>query len=143
MKELESRKVEYESAEEFLTSLKKEFGGGEEESVKVAELRKLEQGGKTIEEFVQEFKRAVRGSRYERRPLVKEFKREINGGIRRKLIEAENLPAFIEQWYKRAMALNRNWRESRREKKRLKEKKETMGGAPKQEQRQNILRPLV
>jgi len=32
--------------------------------VKVVELRKLEQGGKTMEEFVQEFKRAVRGSRY-------------------------------------------------------------------------------
>jgi len=29
-------------AEEFLISLKKKFGGGEEELVKVAELRKLE-----------------------------------------------------------------------------------------------------
>jgi len=35
-----------------LTSLKREFGEGEEESVKTAELRKLEQGGKTMEEFV-------------------------------------------------------------------------------------------
>ena len=66
--------MEYEMAEEFLTVLKKEFGGGEEEAVKAAELRKLEQGGKTMEEFVQEFKRAVRGSGYERRPLVEEFK---------------------------------------------------------------------
>ena len=52
MEELESEEVEYESAEEFLTSLKKEFSGGEEELVKAAELRKLEQGGKTMEEFV-------------------------------------------------------------------------------------------
>ena len=74
MEELESGKVEYESAKEFLTSLKKEFGREEEESVKAVELRKLEQGGKTMEEFVQEFKRAARGSRYERRPLVEEFK---------------------------------------------------------------------
>jgi len=29
-------------AEEFLTDIKKEFGGGDEESVKVAELRRLE-----------------------------------------------------------------------------------------------------
>ena len=72
--------IEYEMAEEFLTILKKEFGGGEEESVKVAELRKLEQGGRTMEEFVQEFKRAARGSRYEGRLLIKEFKREMNGG---------------------------------------------------------------
>ena len=42
MEELESGEVEYESAEEFLSSLKKEFGGGEEELVKAAELRKLE-----------------------------------------------------------------------------------------------------
>jgi len=44
---------------------------------------------------------------------VEEFKRGMNGGIRRKLIEAENQPTSIEQWYKRAMALDRNWRESR------------------------------
>jgi len=97
MEELEAGEVEYKLAEEFLTSLRKEFGGGEEESVKVAELRKLEQGGKTMEEFVQEFKRAVRKSGYEGRPLVEEFKRGMNGGIRRKLMKAENLPASIEQ----------------------------------------------
>jgi len=80
MEELEVGEVEYESVEEFFTILRKEFGEGEEESVKAAELRKLEQGGKTMEEFVQEFKRAARGSGYEGRPLVEEFKRGINGG---------------------------------------------------------------
>ena len=87
IEKLEAGKVEYETAEEFLMNLKKNFGGGEEEAVKVAELRKLEQGGRTMEEFMQEFKWAARGSRYERRPLVEEFKQGINGGIRRKLIE--------------------------------------------------------
>ena len=140
MEELESGEVEYESVEEFLTSLKKEFGGEEEELVKVAELRKIEQGGKTMEEFVQEFKRAARGSGYEERPLVEEFKRGINGGIRRKLMEAENPPTSIEQWYRRATALDRNWRESRREEERLK-KKEVGGG--KQESRQILPRSLV
>ena len=73
MEELESGKMEYELVEEFLTSLKREFGGEEEkESVKVAELRKLEQEGKTMEEFVQEFRRAARRSRYEERPLIEE-----------------------------------------------------------------------
>jgi len=143
MEELEAGEVEYESVEEFFTILRKEFGGGEEESVKAAELRKLEQGGKTMEEFVQEFKRAARGSGYEGRPLVEEFKRGMNGGIRRKLMEAENPPASIEQWYRRATALDRNWRESRREEERLRGKKEAMGSAPKQEQRQNLPRPLV
>ena len=72
MKELEAGELEYESAEEFLMSLKKKLGRGEEESVKVVELRKLEQGGKTMEEFVQEFKRVVRGSGHKERPLVEE-----------------------------------------------------------------------
>ena len=143
MEELESGEVEYETVEEFFTSLRKEFGGGEEESVKAAELRKLEQGGKTMEEFVQEFKRAARGSGYEGRPLVEEFKRGMNGGIRRRLMEAENPPTSIENWYRRATALDRNWRESKREEERLRGRKETTGGAPKQEQRQNLPRPLV
>ena len=131
IEELEAGEVEYETAEEFLISLKKEFGGGEEESVKAAELRKLEQGGRTMEEFIQEFKRAARGSGYEGRPLVEEFKRGMNGGIRRKLMEAENLLASIEQWYKRATALDRNWRESKREEERLRGKKEIGGGVQK------------
>jgi len=132
MEELESGEIEYEMVEEFLTSLRKEFGGGEEESVKAAELRRMEQGGKTMEEYVQEFKRTVRGSGYEGRPLVEEFKRGINGGIRRKLMEAENPPISTEQWYRRATALDRNWRESRREEERLK-RKEIGGGTQKQE----------
>jgi len=143
MQELESGEVEYESVEEFLMSLKKEFGGGEEESVKVVELRKLEQGGRTMEEFIQEFKRTARGSGYEGRPLVEEFKRGINGRIRKKLMETENSLTSIEQWYRRATALDRNWRESKREEERLRGKKEATGSAPKQEQRQSLPRLLV
>ena len=132
MEELESGEIEYETVEEFFTNLRKEFGGGEEELVKAAELRKLEQGGRTIEEFVQEFKRAARGRGYEGWPLIEEFKRGMNGGIQRKLMEAENLPASIEQWYRRATALDRNWRESQRVEERLR-KKEIGGGGQKQE----------
>ena len=109
MEELESGEIEYETAEEFFTNLRKEFEGGEEESIKAAELRRMEQGGKTMQEYMQEFKRTVRGSGYEGRPLVEEFKRGINRGIRRKLMEAENPPTSIKQWYRRATALDRNW----------------------------------
>ena len=38
-------------------------------------------------------------------------------------MEAENQPSFIEQWYKRAIALNRNWRESRQKEEKLRERK--------------------
>ena len=97
MEELEAGEIEYETVEEFLTALKREFGRGEKELVKAVELRKLEQKGKTMEKFVQEFKRTARRSGYEKRPLVEEFEREINRRIRRKLIKAENLLASIEQ----------------------------------------------
>ena len=96
-----------------------------------------------MEEFVQEFKRAARGSGYEGQPLIEEFKRGMNGRIRRKLMEAENPPTSIEQWYKRATTLDRNWRKSRREEERLRGRKKATGGAPKQEQRQSLPRPLV
>jgi len=62
IEELELGEMEYKTAKKFLMTLKKEFSGGEEESVKAVELRKMEQGGRTMEKFVQEFKRAARGS---------------------------------------------------------------------------------
>jgi len=45
-----------------------------------------------MEEFVQEFKKAVRGSSFEERVLVEEFKQEMNKTIRRKFMEAEQSP---------------------------------------------------
>ena len=97
MENLEEEILEYESVGEYLAVIKKEFGGGEEESVKVAELKKLEQGGRIMEEFMQKFKRAVRGSKYKERLLIEEFKRGMNRIIRKKLMETERPPTSIEQ----------------------------------------------
>jgi len=52
LEELEAGELEFETVGEFLAEIKKEFRGGEEELVKIAELKKLEQGGRTMEEFV-------------------------------------------------------------------------------------------
>ena len=60
-----------------------------------------------MEEFVQKFQRAARNSRYERRVLVKEFKRGMNGIIRRKLMEVERPLTSIEQWYEHAINLDK------------------------------------
>jgi len=97
LEDLEEGELEYESVEEFLVAIKKEFGGEEEELVKVAELKRLEQEERTIEEFIQEFRRATRGSGYKGRLLIKEFKKGMNGIIRRKLMKAERPPTSIEQ----------------------------------------------
>ena len=85
LEDLEEGELEYKSVEEFLAAIKKEFGGGEEKSIKVAELKRLEQGGRTMKEFIQEFRRAMRGSRYKGRLLIEKFKRGMKGMIRRKL----------------------------------------------------------
>ena len=115
LKNLEEELLEYEMMREFLADIRKKFGKRDEELVKVAELKRLEQGKKIIEKFVQEFKKAIKESGYEERLLVEEFKREINTTICQRLMESEQLPSLIEQWYNRTITLNRNQRESRRE----------------------------
>ena len=81
LENLEEGVLEYENVGEFLADIRKEFREGGKESVKVTELKKLEQGRKTIEKFVQEFRRAARESKYKGRLLVEEFKRDINTTI--------------------------------------------------------------
>jgi len=66
---------------------------------------------------MQEFRRAVRGSAYEGRVLIKEFKRGLNGTIRRRLAEVESPPSTIADWQERVVKLDRNMRQSRVEKK--------------------------
>ena len=74
MEELETREIEFELAGEFLAEIKKEFRGGDEKLVKVAELKKIKQGRRTMEEFIQDFKRTTRESSYKGRLLIEEFK---------------------------------------------------------------------
>lgn len=82
---------------EFLLDLKEEFDRRDNETMKMARLKKVEQESKTIEEFIQEFRRAMRESGYERQPLIEEFKREINEVIRKKLIKAKRSLRIIDQ----------------------------------------------
>ena len=97
MEDLEAGELDYAMAGEFLAEIKREFREENKETVKVAELRRMKQRGKTMEEFVQEFKRAARESKYKRHPLIEEFKRDMDSTIRRKLIEAERQPTSIKQ----------------------------------------------
>ena len=94
---MEAEEVKYKSAGDFLAEIKKEFGGEDEKSIKVAELKKIEQGSRIMKEFVQNFKRVARGSSYEGCPLIEEFKWDMNRAIRRKLMEAKNQSYSIEQ----------------------------------------------
>ena len=59
------------------------------------------------------------GSGYERRPLIKEFKRESNRAIRRKLAKAKEPLTTIGEWQERAVRLDRNQRQRRAEERML------------------------
>ena len=107
MEDFKMEEVEFELVGEFLLGLKKEFGRGDKEIVKVAKLKRVKQERRIIEEFVQKFRRAVRGDKYEKRALVERLKRGISGAIIRKLIETERPPISIKQWYKHATNLDR------------------------------------
>jgi len=49
-----------------LAELKREFGGEDNKSAKVVELKRVEQEDKIIEEFIQNFKQITKGSRYKK-----------------------------------------------------------------------------
>jgi len=113
--ELAKRESEVESAEQLFTKIRNDFGKTSEEERKIEQLRTIEQGGRTCDEYIQEFKKVARGSGYKRRPLIEEFKQGLNGAIRRKLAEAKELPTTIGEWQERAVRLDRNQRQSRAE----------------------------
>jgi len=116
MNELAKGESEVETVEQLFSKIRNDFGEMSEEERKIEQLRTIEQGSRTCNEYVQEFKKVARGSSYEGRPLIKEFKRGLNGTIRRKLAEAEELPTTIGEWQERAVRLDRNQRQSRTEK---------------------------
>jgi len=113
--ELAKRESEVESAEQLFTKIRNDFGETSEEERKIEQLRTIEQGGRICNEYVQEFKKVIRGSGYEGRPLIEEFKQGLNGTIRKKLAEAEEPSTTIGEWQERAVRLDRNQRQSRAE----------------------------
>jgi len=52
LEDLEGDSLEYETAGEFFADIKRKFGGEDEETAKVVEIKGIEQRGKTMEEFV-------------------------------------------------------------------------------------------
>ena len=108
--ELAKGESKVELAEQLFAKIRNNFGETSEEERKIEQLRTIKQGGRTCDEYVQEFKKVARGSSYEGRPLIKEFKQGLNGAIRRKLAKAEELPTTIGEWQERTVRLDRNQR---------------------------------
>jgi len=128
MDELAKGESEIESVEQLFTKIRNDFGETSEEERKIEQLQTIEQGGRTCDEYVQEFKKVTRGSGYEGRPLIEEFKRGLNRAIRRKLAEAEEPLSTIGKWQERAVRLDRNQRQSRAEERMLERNTACPGG---------------
>ena len=95
--ELLKGKLEMETVEELFQKMKNEFRETGEGERKIEQLRVIEQRRRTCNEYIQEFKKMARGSGYEGRPLIEEFKRRLSGALRRKLAETETPPSTIEE----------------------------------------------
>ena len=126
--ELAKGESEVELAEQLFAKIRNNFGETLEEERKIEQLRTIEQRGRICNEYVQEFKKVTRRSGYEGRPLIEEFKRGLNGAIRRKLAKAEEPPTTIGEWQERAVRLDRNQRQSRAEERVLGRNAACLGG---------------
>jgi len=63
--ELAKGESEVESVEKLFTKIRNDFGEMSEEERKIEQLQTIEQGGRTCDEYIQEFKKVARGSGYE------------------------------------------------------------------------------
>ena len=94
---LSKGKSEIEIVKELFGKIRNKFGKTAEEERKIEQLRMIEQEEKTYNEYVQEFKKVVRGSSYEGQSLIEEFKRGLSRALKRKLAEVENPSHTIEE----------------------------------------------
>ena len=63
--ELAKGESEVETMKQLFSKIRNDFGETSEEERKIEQLRTIEQGEKTYDEYVQEFKKVARGSGYE------------------------------------------------------------------------------
>jgi len=63
--ELAKGESEVKTVEQLFSKIRNNFGKTLEEERKIEQLRTIEQGGRTCDKYVQEFKKVTRGSGYE------------------------------------------------------------------------------
>jgi len=116
---LAKRELKVETTEELFMKIRNKFGEITEKKRKIEQLRTIKQGERSCNEYVQEFKKVARSNSYKERLLIKEFKRDLNRAIWKKLAEAENPLTTIGEWQERAVRLDKNQRQNRAEKRLL------------------------
>ena len=73
-------------------------------------IQTMMQGDRTAEEHIQDFEKAALEAGYEGFPLIVEFKRSIHPALRKRLSEIRPQPVTIQEWYNKAITIDRQWR---------------------------------
>jgi hypothetical protein len=105
----------YKKYEEFQAKLKENFGDPNEWDTRIFEIMTMQQGTKTADEHVHDFKITAFESGYVGIALICEFKRSLNKGLRERLNNLDKQPVTIDDWATEAMRLDRQWRQAKQE----------------------------
>ena len=103
------------SANDLMNEIEAKFGKEDKRTTMSLKIHTMLQGDKHADEHVQEFQRAALEAGYEGYPLVVEFKRSLNAGLRRQLQNLRPQPITINQWYNEAITVDRQWRVTKAE----------------------------
>ena len=98
-----------------MNEIESKFGEEDKRTTMSLKICMMLQGDKHADEHVQEFQRVALEASYEGYPLVVEFKRSLNVGLRRQLQNLRPQPITIDQWYNEAIMVDRQWRVAKAE----------------------------
>jgi len=96
----------FSTSDELLKEIDRKFGDTDKRTMQSLKIRTIQQGDRSVDEHVQEFEKAALEAGYEGYLLVVEFKRSLNAGLWRRLMELWPMPLTIEQWYNEAIMMN-------------------------------------
>jgi len=102
-------------SDELLKEIDRKFGDTDKRTMQSLKIRTIQQGDRLVDKHVQEFEKAALEAGYEGYPLVVEFKCSRNAGLWRRLTELQPMPVTIEQWYNKAITMDRQWKVAKTE----------------------------
>jgi len=96
----------FSTSDELLKEINRKFGDTDKKTTQLLKIRTIQQEDRSADEPVQEFEKAALEAGYKGYPLVVEFKRSLNSGLRRRLMELRPMPMTIQQWYDKAITMD-------------------------------------
>jgi len=105
----------FSTSDELLKEIDRKFDDTDKRTTQSLKIRTIQQGDRSADKHVQEFEKAALEAGYEGYPLAVEFKRSLNAGLQRRLMELQPMPVTIEQWYDEAITMDRQWKVAKTE----------------------------